>query len=148
MKRYLYIVLLFIPLIYSGCSAYEEIKVVKIKDVSYQELKGSTLKLAIVATVNNPNYFNVKITNANMELRLQDRVLGNVKQIEKIELIGKTEKDYTMQVSIEMKDLMTNVMNLYRVFMNDPKNLNLSGTVNVKSFLYSKTFQVDRLSFQ
>jgi len=47
-----------------------------------------------------------------------------------------------------LKDVMSNLMSLYRVFMNDPKNLNLSGTVDVKSFLYSKTFQVDRLTFQ
>ena len=148
MKKFLVIVLFLVPIIVSGCFSYEEIKIVKIKDVSYEELKNSKLKIAITATVNNPNYFNVKITNANMVLMLQDRVLGNVTQVEHVELIGQTEKDYTIHLSIELKDIMANAINLYRVFMNNPASLNLSGTVDVRSFLYSKTFQVDRLTFQ
>ena len=120
----------------------------KIKDVTYEEYKGNMLRVAIVATVNNPNRFKVKIKDANMDLRLNDRLLGTVTQVEQIELLGRTQKDYKIQVSIEMKDMISNLISLFRVLMNEPKNLNLSGTVHVISFLYSQTFQIDRLSFQ
>ena len=148
MKRYLFVIILSMPLIFSGCLGFEDIRLVGIKDVTYQEFKGNNLRLAITATVDNPNRFDVKIKNANMDLRLNDRMLGTVTQIEQIELIGRAQKDYKIQISIEMKDMLTNLIGLYRVLMNEPKNLNLSGTVQVKSLLYSKTFQVDRLSFQ
>ena len=150
MKRFLYIFLLVVAVIISGCIGYQEIKVVGIKDVAYQDfdIRNRTVKLEIIATVNNPNFFNVKITDANMVLRLQERVLGNVTQVEMIELEGRTEKDYSIRIAIEMKDMLANVMSIYRVFTNDPKNLNLTGTVHVRSFMYSKTYQVDRLSFQ
>jgi len=134
--------------LYSGCSGLEDIKLLNVKDVTYQEFKGNVLRLVITATVNNPNRFNVKIKNANMDLRLNDRVIGTVTQMEQITLAGRSQKDYRIYVAIEMKDLLTNIINLSRVLMNEPKNLNLSGTVHVKSFLYSKTFQVERLSFQ
>jgi LEA14-like dessication related protein len=116
--------------------------------VRYEELRGSTLRLAIIVKVDNPNFFNVRITNANMVLRLHEHVIGNVTQVERIEIIGRTETDYTVRLSIEMRDVMANMMTLYRVFMNDPSNLNLSGTVHVRSFLYSRTFHVERLTFQ
>ena len=148
MKKYFNIILFVLPLLFSGCYKYEDIKVTKVKDVTYEELKGKMLNLAIVATIDNPNYFNVKIKDANMELRLNDRVIGIVTQVEQIELVGRKEQDYKIRVSIELKDLMSNLLNLSRVLMNDAKNLNLSGTLHVKSFLYSKTFQIDRLSFQ
>jgi len=148
MKKYFHIFLLALPLLLSGCVGDEEIKIVRIKDVRYDELRGSTLRLSITATVNNPNYFNVKLTNANMVLRLQDNIIGNVTQVEQIELLGRTEKDYTIRLSIDMRDVMTNIMTLSRVFMNDPRDLNLSGTVHVRSFMYSRTIQVDRLTFQ
>ena len=148
MKKYLYIILFSFTLSFSGCIGYEEIRVVKIKDVTYQEFKGNTLRLAIVATIDNPNYFKLKITDANMVLRLNERVVGNITQIEKIEINRRTEKDYKIQVAIEMKDLMSNVLNIARVFMNDPKDLQLSGTIHVKSFFYAKTFQIDNMSFQ
>jgi len=147
MKKRLIIILLSLPLLFSGCS-FEDVKIVSIKDVTYQDLKGSVLRLSITATVNNPNHFSVKIKNANMDLRLNDRMIGTVTQIEQITLAGRTQQDYKLLVSIEMKDMLSNMLGLFRVLMNEPKNLNLSGTVQVKSFLYSKTFQVDRLSFQ
>ena len=119
-----------------------------IKDVTYQEFKGNTLRLAITATVDNPNRFSVKIKNADMNLRVNERVIGNVTQVEQIVLDGRAQKDYKVQVSIEIKDMLSGFIGLSRVLMNEPQKLNLSGTVQVKSFLYSKTFQVDRLSFQ
>jgi len=147
-KKYLIITLLSLPLLFSGCSKYEDVRVIKIKDVTYEELRGKMLRLAIVATVDNPNYFNVKIKNANMDLRLNDRIIGTVTQVEQIELAGRKQQDYKIQVSIELQDLMSNLLNLSRILMNESKNLNLSGTVQVKSFLYNKTFHIDRLSFQ
>ena len=147
MKKHLFLILLIIPLLFSGCS-YEDVQLISIKDVTYQEFKGNVLRLAITATVNNPNRYNVKIKNANMDLRLNDRILGSVTQMEQIDLVSRKQKDYKFQVSIEMKDMLSNIISLSRVLMNEPKNLNLSGTVQVKSFLYSKTFQVNNLTFQ
>jgi len=121
----------------------------ELKDISYEELKGSTLRLAITATVDNPNAYKVQITNANMDLRLKDRVLGKVTQIEQIELLGRTQKDYTIRISIELKDILSNAMSIYRIFQNDDtKDLNLTGTVKVKALSYSKTIKVDNLTFQ
>ena len=148
MKKYFNIILFVLPLLFSGCYRYEDIRVTKIKDVTYEELKGKMLRLSILTTIDNPNFFNVKIKDANMELRLNDRMIGTVMQVEQIELIGRKEQDYKIHISIEMKDMMSNLINLSRILMNDAKNLNLSGTLHVKSFLYSKTFQIDRLSFQ
>jgi len=147
-KKYLIIIYLFLPALFLGCSGYDEVQLLNVKDVTYQEFKGNVLRLAITATVNNPNRFNVKIKNANMDLRLNDRVIGTVMQMEQITLAGRTQKDYKIHVAIELKDLLSNLTNLFRLLMNDQKNLNLTGTVHVKSFMYSKTFQVDRLSFQ
>ena len=148
MKKYLIVILLSLPLTFSGCFQFEDIKLVKVKDVTYQEFNGSTLRLAITATVNNPNRFSVKIKNANMDMKLNDKVIGTLSQIENIELAGRTQKDYKIHISIEMKDMLSNLVGLYRVLMNDSRNLSLSGSVQVKSFLYSKTFQVDHLYFQ
>ena len=148
MRKYLTITLLYLLTLSSGCSGFDEVSLLNVKDVTYQEFKGNVLKLSITATVDNPNRFKVKFKEANMDLRLNDRIIGTVTQMEPITIAGRSQKDYKIHVSIEMKDMLSNLMNLFRILMNDPKNLNLSGTVHVKSFLYSKTFEIDRLSFQ
>jgi len=149
MKKFLLVILLFVPLMLTGCFSYDDIQVLNVKDVSYQELKGTTLKLSFVATVDNPNYYSVKVKNANMNLRLQDRVIGNVTQIDQIEIKGRTKKDYKIHISVEIKDMLSSVLSLSRVLMNDPSSLNLSGTVQAKTFFTpTKTIHVDQLSFQ
>ena len=149
-KKYLIIILLFLPSLFTGCSSgFKEVRVIGIKDVTYQEFTGNTLRLAITTTIDNPNYFNVKIKKINMDLCHNDRVIGSVTpQMEQIKLEGRKQKDYTILVSIEIKDMLSNLIGLYRVLMNEPKNLNLSGSIQVEYLLFSKTFQVDRLSFQ
>ena len=147
MKKYLIIILLSLPVAFSGCSNFEEIKLLGIKDVSYQEFTGGTLRIALTATVHNPNRFAVKIKNANMNLKLNDRIIGVVSQIEQVELAARKKSDYKLLISIEMKDMLNNISGLFRLF-TDPKQLSLSGSVQVKSFMYNKTIQVDRLSFQ
>ena len=148
MNKYLIIILLSYSTLFSGCTGYDDVKILNIKDVTYQEFRGNVLRLAITATVDNPNYFSVRIKDANMDLRLNEQVIGTVTQVEHIVLEGRAQKDYKVQISIEVKDMMSNIIGLSRILMNEPHKLNLSGTVHVKSFLYSKTFQVDRLSFQ
>jgi len=148
MKRYLIFVILISIVLFSGCSGIEDVQLKKIKDVSYQELKGSMLKLSITATVYNPNFFNIKMKKANMDLILNDKVIGTVSQVEQIEIIGRKEKDYKILVSIEMKDFLSNLMSMYRVLMNERNQLSLSGSVQVRYLLFSKTFQVERISFE
>ena len=150
MRKYLiFILLLFsLPVVFSGCSGIEDVHVVKVKDVTYQELRGGTLKLSITATVNNPNRVNVKVKKLNMDLLLNGKLIGVVSQTEHIELLGRRQKDYKLLVSIEMKDLLSNMMNLYRVLMNEQRNLSLSGEIQVRYLLFTKTFQIDRMSFE
>jgi len=149
-KKYLNITLFFLLVLSSACTGFEEVKLLNIKDVTYQEFKGNVLRLSMVATVDNPNMFSVRIKDANMDLRLSDQVIGAVTQVEPIVLDGRTKKDYKINVSIEikLKDMLSNIMGLSRVLMNEPQKLNLSGTVHVRYFLYSKTYEVERLSFQ
>lgn len=112
------------------------------------EFKDNVLRLAITATIDNPNRFKVKIKDADMELLRNNRKIGAVTQVEQIELDGRTRKDYKIRVAIEINDMMSGLTSLYRMLMNDTDNLNLSGSVHVKSFLYSKTYKVEKLSFR
>ena len=142
------IILFAFSVLFSACTGLDEVKLLNIKDVTYQEFRGNTLRLSITATVDNPNMFAVKIKDASMDLRLGEQAIGKVTQVEQIEFTGRTRQDYKVQVSIEIKDMLSNIMGLSRMLMNEPHKLNLSGTVHVRYFLHSKTYEVERLSFQ
>lgn len=125
-----------------------DIELKAIKNVTYQEFKDNVLTITAVVTVNNPNWGRVKIKKANLDLCLNDQPVGRVTQVEPIVLKGKTETDYPLRVAIEMQSLTSNLPALFRMLMNDTKQLNLSGSMMVRSLLHSKTYKVDRLMFR
>ncbi len=141
-------ILLVFSVLCSGCLKTEDIQLKSIKNVTYQDFKGNSLTLEAVAVIDNPNRMKVKIKDANLDLLLNDKKVGRITQIEQIELLARTEKDYNVQLSVELTDLMSNLPALYRVLMNETANFQLSGSVQVSSFLYKKTFNVDRVSFR
>ncbi len=148
MKKYLAVIITILPFLLTSCLKFENIELISLKDVTYLEFKDNVLRLAITATIDNPNRFKVKIKDADMELLRNNRKIGAVTQVEQIELDGRTRKDYKIRVAIEINDMMSGLTSLYRMLMNDTDNLNLSGSVHVKSFLYSKTYKVEKLSFR
>ncbi len=148
MKKYLVASLLVLSFVLTGCFKFENVELIAIKDVTYNEFKDNVLRLDVVMTVNNPNRFQVKVKEANMDLLFGDQVIGTVTQVEQIELAGRTQKDYKLQIAVEMKDLQSNLIALFRLLMNESNKLSLSGTLHVKSFLYSKTVRIEKMSLQ
>ena len=144
-KKYFAIVLLFLPMLLSSCVKYESVEIISVKDVTYREFKDNVLRLDITATINNPNMFKVKVKDAAMVLKFKDDEIGSVTQVEQIEIDSRAQKDYKIQAAVKMKDLTSGLLAGYRLLMNESKHLNLSGTMHVKSFLYSKTLQIDKL---
>ncbi len=147
-KKYLVIVLLCLPILLSGCFKFEDIRLIAVKDVTYREFRDNVLQLDIMVTVDNPNRYKVKIKDGKMELKFKDKTIGNLAQTDRIELEANAKKDYKIRATVEMKDLTAGLLAAYRIFMNESDRLSLSGSVHVKSFMYSKTLQVENLSFQ
>ena len=148
MKKYLVAVLLIVSCSLTGCLKFENIELVSIKNVTYKEFKNNVLKIDVEAVINNPNRFKVKIKEANLDLMFNDQVLGSVTQLEQIELAGGVQNNYTLQIAVEMKDLQSNLVALFRLLMNESKKLNLSGTLHVKSFLFTKTVYLEKITLQ
>ena len=147
-KKYLVAVLLAVSFVLTGCLKFENIELVSIKNVTYREFKDNVLRIDVEAVINNPNRFKVKVKEANLDLMFNDQVLGTVTQLEQIELAGGVQNNYTLQIAVEMKDLQSNLVALFRLLMNESKKLNLSGTLYVKSFLFTKTVYLEKITLQ
>ncbi|MDR2038411.1 MAG: LEA type 2 family protein [Bacteroidales bacterium] len=148
LKKYLVFAVVCFPLLFSGCTLFENIELRTITDVTYREFRDMVLRLEVEAVISNPNRFAVKVKEANMHLMLNDQVIGTITQMEQIALKGRTTKDYTFHIAIQMNDFQTNLNALYRLLMNDTKKLSLSGTLKVKSFFYHKSISIDKVTFQ
>jgi LEA14-like dessication related protein len=133
---------LIVLLVITGCSGLKEVKIGKVKDVEFKGINNNVITLAIVVPVENPNPYRIKIKSSDLKVLTGDRELGKVKQMEDILIDGKSSRDYPVQVSVELTDIKSSIMSVYKLF-NSKIDLRLTGKVKVRYLFYSKTFKME-----
>ncbi|MDR1864192.1 MAG: LEA type 2 family protein [Bacteroidales bacterium] len=153
MKRRLILFLAVLPLYTGGCSleggveAFDEAGLWSIKSVTYNGFDNMVLHLEITATVSNPNRMPVKIREVNMDLRFDGQKIGAVAATEPLRIRGGVTADYQWRLSVRIDRFENNPNALFRILMNTPEKLSLSGTFTASSLLRNKTVVTDQWTF-
>jgi len=118
-----------------SCSGIEEIKVGNIRNIELKGINNNVIDVELTLPVENPNSFNVKLKDANLEVTNVETVIGTITQLDDIVISAKTTKDYTIHVKVTLVGRNINLLSIYSLFNNKP-DLRLSGTIKVRSSLY------------
>ena len=118
-----------------SCSGIEEIKVGNIRNIELKGINNNVIDVELTLPVENPNSFNVKLKDANLEVTNVETLIGTITQMDEIVISAKTTKDYTIHVKVSLVGRNINLISIYSLFNNKP-DLRLSGTIKVRSSLY------------
>jgi len=118
-----------------SCSGIEEIKVGNIRNIELKGINNNVIDVELTLPVENPNSFNVKLKDANLEVTNVETLIGTITQMDEIVISAKTTKDYTIHVKVTLVGRNINLLSIYSLFNNKP-DLRLSGTIKVRSSLY------------
>jgi len=118
-----------------SCSGIEEIKVGNIRNIELKGINNNVIDVELTLPVENPNSFNVKLKDANLEVTNVETLIGTITQMDEIVISAKTTKDYTIHVKVTLVGRNINLISIYSLFNNKP-DLRLSGTIKVRSSLY------------
>jgi hypothetical protein len=118
-----------------SCSGIEEIKVGNIRNIELKGINNNVIDVELTLPVENPNSFNVKLKDANLEVTNVETLIGTITQMDEIVISAKTTKDYTIHVKVTLVGRNINLISIYSLFNNKP-DLGLSGTIKIRSSLY------------
>ncbi|MEE4196289.1 MAG: LEA type 2 family protein [Bacteroidales bacterium] len=140
-KQLLSIILVTIAL--SGCSPVKEIQMGEIQDVRIRNIVNNRVGLELDLPVTNPGHFKLKIIEMDVDLSVNGKHLGKVTNPEKIIIPPQFDSIHTFPLQLELSNLLAGAMYMYR--LKDMKNLEMQikGKVKGRSFLYTKTVDVD-----
>jgi LEA14-like dessication related protein len=136
-------VVVSLVLAFNSCNDIQEIKVGNINEVEIKGIQGNMITIKATVPIENPNNFDVKLTEADLKVYMKNNEIGKVKQIDDILILGKTSKDYPITITVELtniKEIMTTALMAVSGGMHDVR---LTGTVIAKSFIYKKKIKIE-----
>jgi LEA14-like dessication related protein len=140
-KSSLFFSLLFI----FSCNAYKEVEIVDTKKYDIGNITNQTVDLGLTVRINNPNNYNIKIKQTTLDLYVEGGKEGEVEMKEDITILKNTDKEYTLYVVANYKELSNSFLSVFQknMFKSSIK-LGVKGKVKAKAYgLVGKKFDLD-----
>jgi LEA14-like dessication related protein len=137
MKKLIF--LLVVGLLTVSCS-FQSLEISQFNNFEILEFKDNVLTLKANVMVNNPNPVRMKISDADFDLKINDKVVGHLSQMDKLILPAHTKKEYPVTARFELNHLENGLFSLIQIVNRRDARISVTGSVVGKSFLYRKTF--------
>jgi LEA14-like dessication related protein len=141
MQKSFHILLLVITtLIVSSCVTIQPIEISQFRNFEIAEFKDNTLTLKANLEVNNPNPLRMKVVNANFDLKINDKIIGHLSQMDPLTLEAKTKKEYPVLAKFEITSLKNGILSLMQLVNRRDAHISVSGSITGKTMFYRKKF--------
>lgn len=135
--------ILLLTILISGCSSVKEIQIGDIKDVRLNSIENNLVGLELDLPVTNPGNFKIKIIDMDFDISVNGKHLGKMTNPEKIMIPSKYDNIQTFPVQIELTNILSGALSIYRLRNMKNFEIQITGKVKARSFLYIKTIDVD-----
>jgi LEA14-like dessication related protein len=135
--------IVFISTVLTSCFQLQELQIGEIKNIQMKGLNNNLITLQITVPIQNPNPYRLKIKSGDLKVMVNNTEVGKIKQMENLVISGKSSKDYTVRVVVEITNIVGGLASAYKLVQGSNADIRLSGKVKVQSFLYFKTIDVE-----
>jgi len=135
--------ILILFFIMTGCSSMKEIQLGDIKDVRIRSIENNRVGLELDLPVTNPGNLKIRIIDMNFDIAANGKHLGKMTNREKIVIPSNFDDIYTFPVEVELSNILAGAVSLYRLRNMKNFEIQITGKVKGRSFLYVKTIDVD-----
>lgn len=145
MKAFKNILLFFsISFMLASCTAYDDVEVLSVKDIEVIEFSQDAIQAYVDLELENPNWYNVKIIDSELELFLNDKPMGKVTLGEKVKIPRKSTTVQRVHILSDLEDLETNFLqNVLTLLFNKTTKLEVKGWIEGKGFVVRKKVPIE-----
>lgn len=104
--------------------------------------EGQHIEAEFSVDCDNPNGFGFKVKKANLDVSVEDMVMGTVKLNKKIKVKRKSKNTYTIPVSLDLENGA--LFKLMKLAGKDKVTLRIQGKVRGSVYGFSKSMDVDQ----
>lgn len=126
----------------SGCAKIEEVEVGDIKNFELIRFTGRGIEFEIDVPVENPNRFRVRVTETDLDISYGGMNLGKIVNPGDIVIPGRSKGVYSLTGTLYLESLEGGSSSLLSVFFRRSADFDIKGSIKVRAFLHSRTFDV------
>ena len=127
----------------SGCSSVKDIQIGDIKDVRFKSIENNRVNLELEVPIKNPGSFKIKIVEMDFDISVNGKHLGKMTNPDDIIIPSKSDNIQIFPVQLELSNFLSGALSLYRLRNMKNFEMQITGKVKARSFLYIKTIDVD-----
>ena len=133
---------LLITILFSSCNAYKSVNIGGVDNVDFKGMVDNKINLELKVPITNPNGYKIKITSMDLDVTINGKYLGKMKNVEDIIIPKKSDEIQNFPVNIYVKNLLGSMSAFYRMRKMKSFEMQIEGTIKVKAMMRSKTIEV------
>ena len=138
------IAFLLVGLLATSCITYNDVDVKEFQEPKLEKFSKDEVRLRLVATVENPNGYKIKIKKANFDVFVNGKEVGKAKTESKVVLKKKSTDTYEVVVTTTFKQASGGLMAIAgSAMLKGEVELRAKGTVKAGAFGFYKKIKID-----
>jgi LEA14-like dessication related protein len=125
----------------SSCSSFKEPIIKGSDDFQLTQFEGKKISFSLALAIENNNWYALKIKPSNVDLYLEDKLIGKLHLLEKVTIPAKKTSELIVPARIELADGA--MISLFKIISKDQVALRLNGKVKGGVLFVYKNFHVD-----
>lgn len=125
----------------SSCSSFKEPIIKGSDDFKLTQFEGKKITFSLTLAIENNNWYALKIKPSNVDLYLEDKLIGNLHLLNKVTIPAKKTTELIVPARIELVDGA--MISLFKIISKDQVAVRLNGKVKGGVLFVYKNFSVD-----
>lgn len=134
--------LVILTIALSSCSAYKSVDIGGVDNVQFKGMVDNKVSIELLVPITNPNAYKIKIKSMDLDITINGKYLGKMKNSEEIVIPAKSNEIQNLPVDIYVKNMLASMSTMYKMRKSGKFEMEIAGTMKVKAFLHNKTIEV------
>lgn len=123
-----------------SCINYKDVQLKQVDNVKVTNVGKDGISLVVSVTVDNPNWFDINVTNTNLDFYLNGVNYGKAVLTEHIKINSGGEASYDLPMKVQYGNALgAGISTLFGLISKKEQKIKVEGTIEAKSFLVKRT---------
>jgi len=136
------LLLLSISILFNACSIYKSVDIGGVDNVDFKGMVDNKISLQLKVPIKNPNGYKLKITDMDLDVTINGKYLGKMKNSKTIIIPKKSDEVQIFPVDVHVKNMLTSMSMFYKLRKMKSAEMQIVGTMKVKALMRSKTIDI------
>jgi len=121
----------------------QEVDLVSVEKIKLVSMKNNVLTFDVNAIIDNPNTFNIKLLDSELDLYLEKNLMGEAHLLKPVQINKKSSESYLFQIETGVLDQKKLLPILFKSALTGKINVGVKGDVKGKVYFLSKKVKID-----